>query len=70
MADKRTVKKFVYIILGCIGVGLGAVGVVMPMLPAFPFFMMFRQNLYVPCGILIGVWLFHIIYFSFGVKKC
>lgn len=127
MRDKIAVKKFVYIILGCIGVGLGAVGAVMPMLPAFPFlmlaafcfgrssekldrwfkgtklykenletyvkgqgmtrktkirimitvtllmsfgfFMMFRQNLYVPCGILIGVWLFHIIYFSFGVKK-
>ena len=30
-------KKLLYIILGCIGVGLGAVGAVVPMLPAFPF---------------------------------
>ena len=29
-----------YIILGCIGVGLGAVGAVVPMLPAFPFLML------------------------------
>lgn len=34
------VKKLLYIILGCIGVGLGAVGAVVPMLPAFPFLML------------------------------
>ena len=120
------IKKTLWIILGCIGVGLGAVGAVVPMLPTFPFlllaafcfaksserlhawfintklyknnletyvkgqgmtrrakirvmititllmafgfFVMFRKNLYVPCAILSGVWVFHIIYFIFGVK--
>lgn len=120
-------KKIFYIVLGCIGVGLGAVGAVLPMLPAFPFlllaafcfgksseklhtwfintklyknnlesfvsgqgmtwktkikvmitvtllmafgfFMMFRKALYIPCAILGGVWLFHILFFCFGVKK-
>ena len=33
-------KKLLYIILGCVGVGLGAVGAVVPMLPAFPFLML------------------------------
>ncbi|MBQ7957524.1 MAG: YbaN family protein [Clostridia bacterium] len=119
-------KKIFFIVLGCIGVGLGAVGAVVPMLPAFPFlllaaysfaksseklhtwfintklyknnlesyvkgqgmtwktkirimitvtllmsfgfFMMFRKDLYIPCAILGGVWLFHILYFCFGVK--
>ena len=31
-------KRILYIILGCIGVGLGAVGAVVPMLPAFQIF--------------------------------
>ena len=120
------IKKIFWIILGCIGVGLGAVGTVVPMLPAFPFlmlatvsfaksserlhtwfintklykdnledyvagrgmtkatkirimvtvtllmsfgfFMMFRKALYVPCMILGGVWMFHILYFALGVK--
>ena len=119
-------KKIFWIVLGCIGLALGAVGAVMPMLPAFPFLllasisfakssekihnwfintkiyknnlesfvrgkgmtratkirvitmvtvlmsigftMMFVKQIYVPCGILIGVWIFHIIYFCFGVK--
>lgn len=34
------IKKIFWIILGCIGVGLGAVGTVVPMLPAFPFLML------------------------------
>ena len=120
------IKKIFWITLGCIGVGLGTVGTVVPMLPAFPFlmlatvsfaksseklhtwfintklykdnledyvagrgmtkatkirimvtvtllmsfgfFMMFRKSLYVPCMILGGVWLFHILYFALGVK--
>lgn len=33
------------------------------------FFMMFRKNLYIPCTILGFVWLFHILYFCFGVKN-
>ena len=33
-------KKIMYIILGCVGVGLGAVGAIVPMLPAFPFLML------------------------------
>lgn len=121
-------KKMFFIILGCIGVGLGAVGAVVPMIPAFPFlllaaysfaksseklhtwfintklyknnlesyvkgqgmtwktkirvmitvtllmsfgfFMMIRKDLYIPCAILGGVWLFHILYFCFAVKNC
>ena len=34
------IKKILYITLGCIGVGLGAVGAVVPLLPAFPFLLM------------------------------
>ena len=119
-------KKAILIITGCIGVGLGAVGAVLPLLPAFPFLMlaavcfaksserldrwfrgtklykndlesfvkgqgmtkrskikvmitvtllmavgfavMFAREIYIPCMILGGVWLFHIIYFAFMVK--
>ena len=119
-------KKMLYVILGCIGVGLGAVGAVVPMLPAFPFLMLaafcfarssekldrwfkgtklYKDNLedyvagrgmtwktkirimitvtllmsigfimmgakgiVVGCVVLGVVWLFHILYFCFGVK--
>lgn len=121
------IKKIIWLILGFLGLGLGAVGAVAPMLPAFPFlmlalfsfgksseklhkwfigtklyknnlesfvmgqgmtwhtkikimitvtllmgfgfFMMFRKDLYLPCTILGGIWLFHILYFIFGIKK-
>lgn len=121
------VKKMFYMILGCIGVGLGTVGTVVPVLPTFPFlllavysfarsseklhtwfirtklykknlesyvqgrgmtretkvrvmitltvlmafgfFMMIQKALYVPCVILACVWVFHILYFIFGVKN-
>ena len=33
-------KKLFYIALGCLGLGLGAVGAVVPLLPAFPFLML------------------------------
>ena len=33
-------EKVVYIVVGCIGLGLGAVGSVVPMLPAFPFLLL------------------------------
>ena len=127
MQNKSSVKRMIYILLGCIGVSLGAVGAVVPMLPAFPFlmmatvcfgkgsekldkwfrgtklyknnlesfvkgrgmtwktktkimvtvtllmsfgfFMMFGKQLYAPCIVLGCVWLFHILYFCFGIKK-
>lgn len=119
-------KKMMYILLGCLGVGLGAVGAVVPMLPAFPFLMLaafcfsrsserldrwfkntklYKDNLetfvqgrrmtarakvrimtmvtllmfigfammgvkgvWMGCGVLLVVWVFHIVYFLFGVK--
>ncbi len=36
----KMMKKFLFIILGCAGVGMGAIGVVVPMLPVFPFLML------------------------------
>lgn len=125
-SGKLNIKKIILIIVGCLGVGLGAVGAVMPILPAFPFLLlaavcfakssdrlnkwfvstklyknnletfvkgqgmtkktkikimitvtvlmsvgfviMFSKSLFVPCIILGGVWVFHILYFIFGVK--
>ncbi len=37
---KMTPKKAIYLTLGCIGLALGAVGAVLPFLPAFPFLLM------------------------------
>ena len=118
------IRKIGYIVLGCVGVGLGAVGAVLPLLPAFPFLLLaafcfarssekldrwfkgtklYKENLEsfvqgkgmtkktkvrimvtvtllmsigfvmmhaVPVGriVLWGVWVFHILYFCFGVR--
>lgn len=117
-------KKALYIVVGCLGLVLGAIGAVLPLLPAFPFLMLaaycfarssqrlhnwftstklYKSNLEsfvkgrgmtwktkirimvtvtlvmsigffmmgsVPVGhIILGcVWLFHILFFIFGVK--
>ena len=34
------IKKLLYVMLGCIGLALGAVGAVLPLLPAFPFLLL------------------------------
>ena len=34
------IKKCIYIVVGCISVGLGAIGTAVPLLPAFPFLLL------------------------------
>ena len=34
------IKRVLYVILGCIGLALGAVGAILPILPAFPFLLL------------------------------
>lgn len=33
------IKRVIYITIGCVGLGLGAVGATIPLLPSFPFLM-------------------------------
>ncbi len=118
------IKRYLYLTLGFIGLGLGAVGAIVPLLPAFPFLLLaafgfgksskrledwfkgtklYKNNLesyvqgkgmtkktkvkimitvtilmsigfvmmhkvFIGQIILAFVWLFHIVYFIFGVK--
>ena len=34
------IKKILYLMLGCVGLALGAVGAAVPLIPAFPFLLM------------------------------
>ena len=118
------IKRGIYLIVGCMSLGLGALGSVMPIIPTVPFLMLaaicfgkssgrlnnwfrgttlYKENLEsyvegkgmtrktkikimvmvtimmaigfammgnVPIGrmVLFGVWIFHVLYFCFGIK--
>lgn len=118
------IKRGIYLIVGCMSLGLGALGSVMPIIPTVPFLMLaaicfgksskrlnnwfrgttlYKENLEsyvegkgmtrktkikimvivtimmaigfammgsVPMGrmVLFGVWIFHVLYFCFGIK--
>ena len=120
-------KRAFYLLLGIVGLLLGAIGAALPLLPSFPFLLlalfgfsksskrlhdwfvgtslyknnlesflsgngmsraakrrvmatvtllmsvgfllMLRKGLYLPCAVLFGVWVFHILYFHVIVKE-
>lgn len=119
-------KQIIFLIIGCLSLALGCVGIVLPILPTVPFFLltvfcfanssqklhdwfigtqmykkhlesfvqkkgmtvrtkatiltsvtalmavgfvlMLRKGIIVPCILLAVVWVFHLVYFLFGVK--
>ena len=119
-------KQIIFLIIGCLSLALGCVGIVLPILPTVPFFLltvfcfanssqklhdwfigtqmykkhlesfvqkkgmtvrtkatiltsvtalmavgfvlMLRKGIIVPCVILAVVWVYHLVYFLFGVK--
>lgn len=121
------VKRVLFLALGFVGLGLGFVGAVLPLVPAFPFLLlaaysfahsskrldrwfrgtrlyrdnledfvsgrgmtgaarrrvmgavtvvmavgfalMARKGLVVPCAVLFAVWLGHMLFFAFGVRR-
>ena len=50
-----TIPKAVYILLGCLSAGLGAVGVVLPLLPTVPFFL-FAAFCFAKSSVLLHTW--------------
>ena len=120
------VKRLIFLILGCVCLGLGTIGIFIPILPTVPFylatvfcfsqssqklhdwfsgtklykkhlqsfvekkgmllktklsimitvtllmgfgfFMMAKKEIWIPCIILMIVWICHILYFVFGVR--
>lgn len=66
------IKKAFFVVLGCLSLGLGALGAVLPILPTVTILMSigFIMMHAVPVGrIILGfVWIFHVLYFIFGIK--
>ena len=66
------IKKAFFVVLGCLSLGLGAIGAVLPILLTVTILMSigFIMMHAVPVGrIILGfVWIFHVLYFIFGIK--
>ena len=62
------IKKAFFVVLGCLSLGLGAVGAVLPILPTVPFLMLATFCFAKSSEKLGFVWIFHVLYFIFGIK--
>lgn len=51
-------KKTIYILLGCVGLALGAIGVVVPILPSFPF-LLFAAFCFAKSSEKLHMWFIH-----------